>query len=93
MCSRVGHSVIRGFRSNELDPDRQIGPHVAPTKGFTGYAGVTDADRVRFIGPRRARAKLEVLAKNPQLVRLPECLSNELTSTPAVSFAQKPAIH
>ena len=49
-------------------------------EGFTGTADWTDADRKRLIGPMRAAgfppcAKPEILAKNPQLVRLPECLS------------------
>ena len=49
-------------------------------EGFTRHAGVTDADRMRFVPPMRAARfppceKPEVLAKNPQLVRLPECLS------------------
>jgi TolB-like protein/class 3 adenylate cyclase len=49
-------------------------------EGFTGTADNSDADRIRLIGPMRAAgfppcAKPEVLAKNPQLVRLPECLS------------------
>ena len=49
-------------------------------EGFTGTADWSDADRMRFIGPMRAAgfppcAKPEVLAKNPQLVRLPECVS------------------
>jgi TolB-like protein/class 3 adenylate cyclase len=49
-------------------------------EGFTGTVDWTDADRIRLIGPMRAAgfppcAKPEVLAKNPQLVRLPECVS------------------
>ena len=49
-------------------------------EGFTGTPDWSDADRVRFIGPMRAAgfppcAKPEILAKNPQLVRLPECVS------------------
>ena len=49
-------------------------------EGFTRPAGVTDADRMRFVPAMRAAGfppceKPEVLAKNPQLVRLPECLS------------------
>ena len=49
-------------------------------EGFTGTADNADSDRIRLIGPMRAAgfppcAKPEVLAKNPQLVRLPECLS------------------
>ena len=49
-------------------------------EGFTGTPDWTDADRMRFVGPMRAAgfppcAKPETLAKNPQLVRLPECLS------------------
>ena len=49
-------------------------------EGFTGTADNSDADRIRLIGPMRAAgfpacAKPETLAKNPQLVRLPECLS------------------
>jgi tetratricopeptide (TPR) repeat protein len=49
-------------------------------EGFTGTANASDSDRIRLIGPMRAAgfppcAKPEVLAKNPQLVRLPECLS------------------
>jgi predicted Zn-dependent protease len=49
-------------------------------EGFTGTADWTDADRKRLIGPMQAAgfspcAKPETLAKNPQLVRLPECLS------------------
>jgi TolB-like protein/class 3 adenylate cyclase len=49
-------------------------------EGFTGTADWGDADRMRFVGPMRAAgfppcAKPEVLAKNPQLVRVPECLS------------------
>ena len=49
-------------------------------EGFTGTADSSDADRSRLIGPMRAAgsppcAKPETLAKNPQLVRLPECLS------------------
>jgi TolB-like protein/class 3 adenylate cyclase len=48
-------------------------------EGFTRHAGVTDADRMRFVPPMRAAgfppcAKPEVLAKNPQMVRLPECV-------------------
>lgn len=48
-------------------------------EGFTGTADWTDADRRRLIGPMQAAgfspcAKPETLAKNPQLVRLPECL-------------------
>jgi len=49
-------------------------------EGFTGTADNTDADRIRLIGPMRTAgfppcAKPEVLAKNPQLMRLPECVS------------------
>ena len=49
-------------------------------EGFTGSFGMSDEERKRFIGPMRAAgfppcAKPETLAKNPQLVRLPECLS------------------
>jgi TolB-like protein/class 3 adenylate cyclase/Tfp pilus assembly protein PilF len=49
-------------------------------EGVTGTADNSDADRIRLIGPMRAAgfpacAKPETLAKNPQLVRLPECLS------------------
>ncbi len=49
-------------------------------EGFTGTADWSDADRKRLIGPMRAAgfppcAKPEILAKNPQLVRLPECVS------------------
>jgi TolB-like protein/class 3 adenylate cyclase len=49
-------------------------------EGFTGTVVWTDADRKRLIEPMRAAgfpvcAKTETLAKNPQLVRLPECLS------------------
>jgi TolB-like protein/class 3 adenylate cyclase len=49
-------------------------------EGFLGTPDWSDADRTRFIGPMRAAgfrpcAKPETLAKNPQLVRLPECLS------------------
>ena len=49
-------------------------------EGFTGTAENSDTDRIRLIGPMRAAgfppcAKPETLAKNPQLVRLPECLS------------------
>ena len=49
-------------------------------EGFTGTANASDSDRIRLIGPMRAAgfppcAKPEVLAKNPQLVRLPECAS------------------
>jgi TolB-like protein/class 3 adenylate cyclase len=49
-------------------------------EGFTGTPDWSDADRKRLIGPMRAAgfppcAKPETLAKNPQLVRLPECLS------------------
>jgi TolB-like protein/class 3 adenylate cyclase len=49
-------------------------------EGFTGTADNSDSDRIRLIGPMRTAgfppcAKPEVLAKNPQLVRLPECLS------------------
>jgi tetratricopeptide (TPR) repeat protein len=49
-------------------------------EGITGTADNSDADRIRLIGPMRASgfppcAKPETLAKNPQLVRLPECLS------------------
>jgi tetratricopeptide (TPR) repeat protein len=49
-------------------------------EGFTGTADYSDSDRIRLIGPMRAAgfppcAKPEVLTKNPQLVRLPECLS------------------
>ena len=49
-------------------------------EGFLGAPDWSDADRVRFIGPMRAAgfppcAKPEILAKNPQLVRLPECVS------------------
>ena len=49
-------------------------------EGFTGNLGMSDEERKRFIGPMRAAgfppcAKPETLAKNPQLVRLPECLS------------------
>ncbi len=49
-------------------------------EGFTGTADTSDADRSRLIGPMRAAgfppcAKPEVLAKNPQLVRLPECVA------------------
>ena len=49
-------------------------------EGFTGTADNADSDRIRLVGPMRAAgfppcAKPEVLAKDPQLVRLPECLS------------------
>jgi tetratricopeptide (TPR) repeat protein len=49
-------------------------------EGFTGTADWSDADRKRLIGPMGAAgfppcAKPEILAKNPQLVRLPECVS------------------
>jgi pentatricopeptide repeat protein len=49
-------------------------------EGFTGNGGMSDEERNRFIGPMRAAgfppcATPETLAKNPQLVRLPECLS------------------
>ena len=49
-------------------------------EGFTGTADWSDAERKRLIGTMRAAgfppcAKPETLAKNPQLVRLPECLS------------------
>jgi len=49
-------------------------------EGITGTADNSDADRIRLIEPMRAAgfrpcAKPETLAKNPQLVRLPECLS------------------
>ena len=49
-------------------------------EGFTGTADNTDLDRIRLIGPMRAAgfppcAKPETLAKNPQLVRLPECVA------------------
>jgi tetratricopeptide (TPR) repeat protein len=49
-------------------------------EGITGTVDNSDADRIRLIGPMRASgfppcAKPETLAKNPQLVRLPECLS------------------
>ena len=49
-------------------------------EGFAGTPDWSEADRKRLIGPMRAAgfpacAKPETLAKNPQLVRLPECLS------------------
>jgi TolB-like protein/class 3 adenylate cyclase len=49
-------------------------------EGFTGSPGMSDEERKRFIGPMRAAgfpacAKSDTLAKNPQWVRLPECLS------------------
>ena len=49
-------------------------------EGFLGTPDWSDADRVRFMGPMRAAgfpacAKPETLAKSPQLVRLPECVS------------------
>jgi TolB-like protein/class 3 adenylate cyclase len=49
-------------------------------EGFMGTPDWTDADRKRFVEPMRAAgfpvcAPTETLAKNPQLVRLPECLS------------------
>ena len=49
-------------------------------EGFTGTPDWSDADRKRLIGPMRAAgfppcAKPEILAKNPQLVRLAECVS------------------
>ena len=54
-------------------------PHLT-IEGFTGTVVWTEADRKRLIEPMRAAgfpvcAKTETLAKNPQLVRLPECLS------------------
>src|SRR6478735_9913315 len=49
-------------------------------EGFTGTTDWIDADRRRLIEPMRSAgfppcAKPETLAKNPQLVRLPECVS------------------
>ena len=49
-------------------------------EGFMGTPDWTDADRKRFVEPMGAAgfpvcAPTETLAKNPQLVRLPECLS------------------
>jgi TolB-like protein/class 3 adenylate cyclase len=49
-------------------------------EGFTGNLGMSDEERKRFIGPMRSAgfppcATPETLAKNPQMVRLPECLS------------------
>jgi hypothetical protein len=54
-------------------------PHLT-IEGFTGNVDWTDADRQRLIEPMRAAgfrvcAWTETLAKNPQLVRLPECPS------------------
>jgi tetratricopeptide (TPR) repeat protein len=49
-------------------------------EGFTGTPDYSDADRLRLIEPMRAAGfpvcvKPETLARSPQLVRLPECLS------------------
>ena len=49
-------------------------------EGFTGTVRWSDAERMHFIGPMRAAgfppcARPETLAKNPQLVRLPECVA------------------
>jgi tetratricopeptide (TPR) repeat protein len=49
-------------------------------EGFTGTVDWSDADRKRLTGPMQAAgfpvcAKPDTLAKNPQLVRLPECVS------------------
>jgi hypothetical protein len=49
-------------------------------EGFIGTPDWTDAARKGLVQPMRAAgfpvcAKPETLAKNPQLVRLPECLS------------------
>jgi TolB-like protein/class 3 adenylate cyclase/Tfp pilus assembly protein PilF len=49
-------------------------------EGFTGSSGMSEEERKRLIGPMRAAGfpactKPETLAKNPQWVRLPECLS------------------
>jgi tetratricopeptide (TPR) repeat protein len=49
-------------------------------EGFTGNLGMSDEERKRFIGPMRAAgfppcATPETLAKNPQMVRVPECVS------------------
>jgi TolB-like protein/class 3 adenylate cyclase/Tfp pilus assembly protein PilF len=49
-------------------------------EGFTGSAGMSDEERKRLIGPMRVAgfpvcAKPDTLVKNPQLARLPECIS------------------
>ena len=49
-------------------------------EGFTGTEGWSDAERKRLNETMRAAgfpacAKPDTLAKNPQLVRLPECVS------------------